>query len=513
MSTKLRDRYVLKPGQLWCFRGGGKFRVKLDRCLTCDARKGCNEYSAAAKAFNEPPGPISVGPINCPDDRGMDFEPPEPFLSTTSEELTGGKVTKPETRAPTISGDKELLMKTEGLPQQHDQSEAETDNDSTEPTSPMMTNDTLAAESNGDADNDTDGTQKSPDSGGADRELPAQPAAIVGGSVAGPRGGGSPRTMVGTQAVPLESIIIDEALYPRHCINEENIERLVGIGPGFHAPIIVSEAMVLVDGRHRVEALKRDGATNVEVEVYQYGSNEELLEHAVEINSQHGQQLSRDEKKDWLQQVWSPTSDKKLLARILGVSARTIENLTKDVRAEQRRDQQNCIETARQQGTSIKETAAAAGVSTATVKRVAQKRKASQMSQARDEHSGGETLDIPAPEPVLAEEQDTAAVPDVEPEPEMLPEDPRDSAGDVATPHPQEWSEAGVRRKMQGILRTLREVRKWYGSKPGPKVFMALYYTHELTQMMGELAKWDSNIGSRFLDGHRRIRRRSNGRK
>jgi len=103
MSTKLQDKYKLKPGQFWCRRGRGKFKVFLNNCSTCDERKSCNDYSIAAEAFNKNPVLVDPGPTSCPDEGVMDFVTPEPLPSTTPEKPAVDKVTKPKTDRPAVT--------------------------------------------------------------------------------------------------------------------------------------------------------------------------------------------------------------------------------------------------------------------------------------------------------------------------------------------------------------------------------------------------------------------------
>jgi len=98
--------------------------------------------------------------------------------------------------------------------------------------------------------------------------------------------------LVGHKTVPVDAINLDKSLYPRAAMIEENIERLRGLDGCFKDKIVVSEDMILVDGGHRVEALRRDRTTEVEVLVYKYDSPGSLLRHAVQLNCEHGYQLS-----------------------------------------------------------------------------------------------------------------------------------------------------------------------------------------------------------------------------
>jgi DNA-binding NarL/FixJ family response regulator len=209
------------------------------------------------------------------------------------------------------------------------------------------------------------------------------------------------RNRLPNQAVRIEDIIVDQDLYPRANIIEENVERLRGIGPNFKDPIVVTADMKLVDGAHRLRALQQDGFTEAEVDVYEYSSPAAVLQHAVELNCKHGYQLTNEEKKRWVRTTWSLDIGAEVQAKIVGVAPRTIQDWTKDLKTEAKQTRTATILHRRSEGQPVKEIAEELKVSESVVKRAGRKRPAAEMPPP-----GLEEVHI-AGEPTLGPESDT----------------------------------------------------------------------------------------------------------
>ena len=223
---------------------------------------------------------------------------------------------------------------------------------------------------------------------------------------------------IGLEAVNIADIKVDKVLYPRHEIIEENVERLCGIGPNFKDPIIVSKDRILVDGQHRLKALQLDGITQVEVEVYEYPSNEALLRHAVELNSRHGHQLSHDDKKAWVRKVWALKTPAENLAMVVGVSIRTIHSWTSDLNMKAKQERDDDIFKAVDRGMTHAEAARACSVDPAMVTRALQKRLAAKMQAPPVEHVSEPEESVP-----IANEDVEAHSPDEEVKEDVAGED------------------------------------------------------------------------------------------
>jgi len=436
MSNTLRDKFELRPGQFWCLWGRGKQKVTLDRCFGCAQRDNCSDFRIEVARLDDDPDVEGATESEEDAQDGQEVGPAEDDTKTVNTN-THDEAAVPEASVESIDN---------------------TDNPDRD---------------------DGDSTGKG----------------AVAGAVSGDNGvvgtgtSRSGRTSMGKRTVALSAISIDDTLYPRKEMDEENIERLRGVGPKFHTPIVVSENLVLVDGRHRVEALKLDGLTEVEVEVFKYLSDAALLEHAVELNCEHGLQLSPAEKKTWLKQVWLPGVNMSWLARVLGISVRSLERWTKNIRDAQKKEELEHIRDLRRTGNSIAETAAATGKSVATVKRVAQKRQLAQLSQAQERGDGGIPTDASPAEATGPGEEVTPVTPEKEPDEACL--DPGDKAGgDENCTCPQQWSISNGKQEMQASLEMIRGVREKYRALPGPKSIAVMRFSREYRQIRDELEKW-----------------------
>jgi hypothetical protein len=146
-------------------------------------------------------------------------------------------------------------------------------------------------------------------------------------------------------AVPIESIRLVKALYPRLKPIDEVIERYRNSLDSL-PPIIVARGGVLVDGYHRWQAFRRDGAETIDVEDLGDISDEEIFNESIRRNAEHGQQLSAADKRNLAGKLWqthghlAPAERTKEIMALLAVSQRAVETWTKDARKFERETQQ-----------------------------------------------------------------------------------------------------------------------------------------------------------------------------
>ena len=133
-------------------------------------------------------------------------------------------------------------------------------------------------------------------------------------------------------------IIVRDDLYPRLELNlqkvqeySENIELL--------PPIIVNQDNILIDGKHRLIAHKKNNLLEIECVVETTSSDDEIRLRAIETNSTHGLQLSNDDKKSLAIKLYDLKNTERLLAA-LSVSPRTFERWVSK-KADQLREEQN----------------------------------------------------------------------------------------------------------------------------------------------------------------------------
>jgi hypothetical protein len=92
----------------------------------------------------------------------------------------------------------------------------------------------------------------------------------------------------------LHDIVLDWSIYPRTSLNEMNIDRLAAaLQTGAKLPAVTVDATSkrLVDGWHRYEAHKREGADAINATLKTYASEADLFADAVRLNIEHGQPL------------------------------------------------------------------------------------------------------------------------------------------------------------------------------------------------------------------------------
>lgn len=119
-----------------------------------------------------------------------------------------------------------------------------------------------------------------------------------------------------------------EDLYPRFKPNPQAIQQYaenLDVLP----PIEVNQDGILIDGYHRWKAHETAGVEAVPCTVTSTGSDMELLLLAVERNSSHGQQLTKDEKKRYAIRWWDVLKPDQICGA-LSISRRTFNAWTSD---------------------------------------------------------------------------------------------------------------------------------------------------------------------------------------
>jgi len=128
----------------------------------------------------------------------------------------------------------------------------------------------------------------------------------------------------------IDAIVYREDLYPRFEPNQVLIQRYAN-SVGQLPPIKVNQSNILIDGFHRMKAHQLEGLTEIEVEVIETTSEKELKRLAYQLNSNHGLQLSNDEKRKYAIEMIGEMSVKEL-SLVLSVNERTISRWTESQR-------------------------------------------------------------------------------------------------------------------------------------------------------------------------------------
>jgi hypothetical protein len=115
-------------------------------------------------------------------------------------------------------------------------------------------------------------------------------------------------------------------LYPRFEPNQTVIQRY-SESTEFLPPIKINQANILIDGFHRWKAHQLAGLDAIACEVIETASEKELKALAYRLNSNHGLQLSDDEKRAYAQEMYGEmTIDE--LAALLSVGKSALYNWT-----------------------------------------------------------------------------------------------------------------------------------------------------------------------------------------
>jgi len=172
--------------------------------------------------------------------------------------------------------------------------------------------------------------------------------------------------------IDTNSVIFREDLYPRFEANQELIQKYA-YAIEHLPPIKISQQNILIDGYHRWKAHQLNGEKEIEAETIVIQSERELKKLAYQLNSNHGLQLSNEEKCRYAQEMIGEMTVKELAA-ILSVGESTIKRWTETQRkaAEQERNRK-IIEMYLRAWNTQENIADVLGVDVATVSRILQK--------------------------------------------------------------------------------------------------------------------------------------------
>lgn len=184
----------------------------------------------------------------------------------------------------------------------------------------------------------------------------------------------------------IDDIKIEFSFYPRRGgINNEIVEQYRNSIDKLPPIVVQKDKKILVDGFHRLQAHVIEGTKTIKAKFLDIPEDQILIE-SIKRNNTHGHQLSKDDKQRLARELWSQlngnsTDRKKELTDLFSVSARTIENWTRDLREKEREEQEERIFELWLSCWSYKEIEKELNVDDNTIERTvtSQKRKLSQM--------------------------------------------------------------------------------------------------------------------------------------
>lgn len=130
--------------------------------------------------------------------------------------------------------------------------------------------------------------------------------------------------------ININEVVYRDDLYPRFEANQALIQKYANSIEHL-PPIKINQNNILIDGYHRWKAHQLDGRSEIEAEVIQTVSEKELKRMAYQLNSNHGLQLSNDEKRKYAIEMIGEMSVQ-ALADVLSVGESTIKRWTETQR-------------------------------------------------------------------------------------------------------------------------------------------------------------------------------------
>lgn len=142
------------------------------------------------------------------------------------------------------------------------------------------------------------------------------------------------------QAIPTGSVRFVKELYPRLKPHDDVVERYRDALDNL-PPIVVARDGVLVDGYHRWQAHVREGAETIVAEHLGDLTDLEIVKESVRRNADHGQQLTRGDKKRMADDLYRRgVHDVGELKILLSVTDSTLETYLLDARRDEKRRRQ-----------------------------------------------------------------------------------------------------------------------------------------------------------------------------
>jgi hypothetical protein len=140
-------------------------------------------------------------------------------------------------------------------------------------------------------------------------------------------------------ALAIDDVRFVKELYPRLREDDAAIERYRSALDRL-PPIVVARDGVLVDGFHRWQAHRREGAESIDAESLGDLTDTEILKESVRRNATHGRQLETGDKKRMADQLWRQgTRDEADLCDLLSITPKTCKEYLRDAKRDEKAEQ------------------------------------------------------------------------------------------------------------------------------------------------------------------------------
>jgi DNA-binding XRE family transcriptional regulator len=146
----------------------------------------------------------------------------------------------------------------------------------------------------------------------------------------------------GVPMTPIDEIVWDPKIYPREKWSTATIERYaeaILAGDQFPALIVETGTMRLLDGKHRLEAYKKAGVTEVAVEQRPVPEGMSARYFAATLSARHGDRMSNADLKKLAEEEFEadPSMSQKEWAKRLGLSESTVSRWVSHITERERR--------------------------------------------------------------------------------------------------------------------------------------------------------------------------------
>lgn len=139
--------------------------------------------------------------------------------------------------------------------------------------------------------------------------------------------------------IPIDQVMFVKELYPRLREDDATIERYRA-SLDLLPPITVARERVLVDGFHRWQAFRREGAAEIPAIDLGNLTDVEILKESIRRNARHGQQLDTKDKRRMADQLYRQgIRDNTELAELLSITPKTLKEYLRDARRDEKEAQ------------------------------------------------------------------------------------------------------------------------------------------------------------------------------
>ena len=135
----------------------------------------------------------------------------------------------------------------------------------------------------------------------------------------------------GTQQIDVSKVVLDESVYPRSAYSWQTsygYSQAMLSGAKF-PPIVLAlsnNKLILVDGKHRLEAYKMLKKSTIEAEIYSGWDKKRIFVEAIKRNVSHGRSLSPFEKRQCILKLREFNISEKEVSQLVSVPQEKIEH-------------------------------------------------------------------------------------------------------------------------------------------------------------------------------------------